>query len=131
MAPMKLTLRDGIASVLLAAILVPYVGYLVRGEMPFIQDPRGMSAAALVLGLAAYLVAVRATTGTPAGRMEVGLATATFVLGVVAVALAETAAAEVLLAVFVAAIVVTWAVTMLRHAGLLPTGSPPTALTHR
>ena len=41
---MKLTLRDGIATLLVAAILVPYVGYLVNGEMPFIKDPRGMAA---------------------------------------------------------------------------------------
>ena len=48
---MKLTLRDGIATLLVAAILVPYVGYLVNGEMPFIKDPRGMAATGLVLGL--------------------------------------------------------------------------------
>ena len=33
---MKLSIRDVIATVLVAAILVPYVGFLVNGEMPFI-----------------------------------------------------------------------------------------------
>jgi hypothetical protein len=108
-APTKLTIRDGIATGLLVAILVPYVGYLVRGEMPFVQDARGMSATGLVLGVVAYLVAGRITTATAAGRVELGAAVATFALGVAALVLAETVAAEVLLAVFVAAIVVTWA----------------------
>lgn len=49
---MRLTLRDLVATILVAAIGVPYVGYLVNGEMPFIKDPRGMSAVGLVLGAA-------------------------------------------------------------------------------
>ena len=40
--------RDWVATLLVAAIAVPYIGYLIRGEMPFIQDPRGMSATGLV-----------------------------------------------------------------------------------
>ena len=50
---MRLTLRDLVATILVAAVGVPYVGYLVNGEMPFIKDPRGMSAVGLVLGAAA------------------------------------------------------------------------------
>ena len=53
---MKIGWRDGVATFLVAAIVVPYVGYLVRGSMPFIQDPRGMTATGLVLGLAAAAV---------------------------------------------------------------------------
>ena len=127
---MKLTTRDGLATLLLAAILVPYVGYLIRGEMPFIQDPRGMSATALVLGAAIFLTAGRFTTSTALGKTEIGLATATLVLGAVALVLAEAAAAEVLLALFVGAIVDVWATQMLDHAGMLTGGSGPTALTH-
>ena len=127
---MKLTLRDGIASVLLAAILIPYAGYLIRGEMPFIQDPRGMSATALVLGAAAFLTAGRFTGSTAVGKVEVALTIVALTMGVVALALAETAAAEALLAVFVGTIVVVWAVQMLHHAGLLAGGSTPTALPH-
>ena len=44
----KLSVRDGIATVALLAVLIPYVGYLIRGEMPFIEDPRGMAAVGLV-----------------------------------------------------------------------------------
>lgn len=42
---MKLTLRDLVATLLVAAIAIPYVGYLVNGEMPFVKDARGMAGA--------------------------------------------------------------------------------------
>jgi hypothetical protein len=51
--------RDLVATLLVIAIGIPYVGYLVRGEMPFVQDPRGMSATGLVLGLVAFFAAAR------------------------------------------------------------------------
>lgn len=41
------------AGTLLAAIAVPYIGYLIRGDMPFVQDPRGMAAIGLVVGVVA------------------------------------------------------------------------------
>jgi hypothetical protein len=57
---MRITTTDVIATLLVAAIVVPYLGYLAWGDMPFIQDPRGMAATGLILGLAAALVAGRA-----------------------------------------------------------------------
>lgn len=33
---MRLTWKDGLATVLVAAIVVPYIGYLAQGSMPFI-----------------------------------------------------------------------------------------------
>jgi hypothetical protein len=51
---MKLKCKDLIATILFAAIAVPYVGYLVNGEVPFIKDPRGMSATGLVLGMVPF-----------------------------------------------------------------------------
>ena len=125
---MKLTLRDGAGTLLVAAILVPYVGYLIKGEMPFIEDPRGMSAVGLLLGVAAFLTAGRISTATAVDKVELGLGIVGLTVGIAALALAETAAAEVLLAIFIAAIVVVWAVQTLHHAGLLHTGSGPTAL---
>ena len=41
-------------------------------------------------------------------------------LGIVALVLAETAAAEVLLAVFMASILIVWAIELMDHAGILP-----------
>jgi hypothetical protein len=63
--------------------------------------------------------------------VEIGIALVTLAMGLVTLALAETAAAEVLLAVFVAAIAVAWVVEMLHHAGVLPVRSTPTALPRR
>jgi hypothetical protein len=117
---MRLKIRDLVATILVAAIAVPYIGYLINGEMPFIKDPRGMSATGLVLGVAAYLVLRRGDLFDRVGKAETGLAVLALVLGVVALALAETAAAEVLLAVFMGSILIVWAVELLDHAGILP-----------
>jgi steroid 5-alpha reductase family enzyme len=128
---MKLTLRDGIATLLVAAILVPYVGFLVNGEMPFIKDPRGMAATGLVLGVVAFLVGSRFSMAGTLDKVEFGLAMVSLALGVVALIAAETAAAEALLAAFIATVVVVWAIEMLDHAGLIHIGSAPTAGARR
>jgi hypothetical protein len=44
---MRLKARDLVAPLLVALIAVPYIGYLVREEMPFMKDARGMSATGL------------------------------------------------------------------------------------
>ena len=59
---------------------------------------------------------------------EHGLGFAVLVFGLAALAFAETAAAELLLAGFVAGIVLVWAAQMLHHSGLF--ARPPTALPH-
>ena len=117
---MKLKFKDLLATILLAAIAVPYVGYLINGEMPFIKDPRGMSATGLVLGVAAFLVMRQNDLFDRVGKAETGLAAVSLVLGLVALGLAETAAAEVLLAVFMGSILVVWAIELMDHAGILP-----------
>jgi hypothetical protein len=54
-----MTSKDVVATVLVALVVIPYIGYLVAGEMPFIKAPRGMAASALILGTAAALIAGR------------------------------------------------------------------------
>ena len=127
---MRLRMRDLIGTILVVAIGIPYVGYLINGEMPFIKDPRGMSAVGLLLGIAAFLVMRSGDALDRLGTAEVGLATVSLVLGVVALAVAETAAAEVLLAIFMASILVVWAVDLMDHGGWLPGAGHPTGLTH-
>ena len=123
---MRLKAKDWVATILVAAIAVPYIGYLVRGEMPFVEDARGMSGTGLVLGVTAYLVMTRGDVFDRTVRAETTLAVVSLVLGLVALAYAETSAAEVLLAVFMASIAVVWAVKLIDHAGVLhwhqPTG---------
>jgi hypothetical protein len=117
---MRLKFKDLIATILFAAIAVPYVGYLINGEMPFIKDPRGMSATGLVLGTFAFLVMCWDDLFDRVGKAETALGAVSLVLGLVALALAETTAAEVLLAVFMGSIVVVWAVMLIDHAGIRP-----------
>jgi hypothetical protein len=117
---MKLTMRDLIATLLVAAIGVPYIGYLVNGEMPFLQDPRGMAAVGLVLGAGAFFVLRGGNAKDRVGTTENVLAILALVLGLVALAFAETAAAEVLLAVFMGSILVVWVAEVADHAGWVP-----------
>lgn len=123
---MRLKVRDWVATILVAAIAVPYIGYLVRGEMPFIKDPRGLAAVGLVLGGTAYLVMMSGDSLDRIGKTEVTLAVVSLALGVATLLFAEAGVAEVLLAVFMASVAVTWAVKLVDHAGLLhwhgPTG---------
>jgi len=103
----RITYKDAVATLLVAAIVVPYLGYLAWGDMPFIQDLRGMAATGLVLGLAAAAVAGRAAFDPePMHRAALAAGVAALALGIAALLVGSS---EVLLAVFIAAIVVTWA----------------------
>ncbi|WP_343987162.1 hypothetical protein [Terrabacter terrae] len=124
---MRLKLRDLIGTLLVLAIAIPYVGYLVRGEMPLVQDPRGMSAVGLLLGTAAFLVVRSGDELDRFGRGEIGLAVVSLALGLAALVFAETAFAEVLLAVFMASILVVWLLEIAHHAGLVHLHGAPTA----
>jgi hypothetical protein len=121
---MRLTVRDLVSTLLVIAIGVPYIGYLVRGEMPFIEDPRGMAATGLVLGTAAFLVARSGDRLDQVGKAEVGLAGVSLALGIAALIFAEAAAAELLLALFMGSIAVVWLVEMVDHAGYMPGHHP-------
>lgn len=115
---MRLQVRDLVATALVLAVAVPYVGYLVNGSMPYIEDPRGMAAVGLLLGALAFVVMRSGDEVDRAGNVEAAIALVSLGLGLVALAFAETAAAEVLLAVFVVSVLVVWAVEMVDHAGV-------------
>ena len=126
---MRFTIRDLYASLLVAATVVPYIGYLVTGSMPFISDARGMAGTGLVLGFAAFLVARRPSQTDRLTRWETGLGIATLVIGATALGIAELAGAQVLLATFIAAIVAVWGLEMLHHAGIVHARAATTAPT--
>lgn len=113
----RLRLRDLVATLLVVAIAIPYIGYLVNGSMPFVEDPRGMAAVGLLLGAAAFIVIRTGDEFDRAGKVESAVAGVSLVLGLVALALAETAAAELLLAVFMASILVVLVMELVDHAG--------------
>lgn len=121
---MRLKVRDLVATLLVAAIAVPYVGYLIDGDVPLVQDARGMAAVGLLLGAAAFAVLVGDNKRDRVGKIETGLAVLSAVLGVIALALAETAAAEVLLAIFMVSILVVLAAELIDHAGWWHAGHP-------
>lgn len=114
---MKLTWRDVAATGLIAGIVVPYTGYLIRGSMPFIHDARAMATTALIIAVVACFtgdlsfMAVRwqAFTGTAAslGAVTLGFG--------IAAAVTENSG---LLACFIIAIVGMWAFVMSRRANL-------------
>ncbi len=122
---MRLQLRDLVATALVLAVAVPYVGYLTTGSMPYIEDARGMAAVGLLLGALAFVVMRSGDELDRVSQVEAGIALVALALGLVALAFAETAAAEALLAVFMVSIVVVWAVEMVDHAGLTHWHEPP------
>ena len=118
---MKLTRKDLIATLLIAAVVVPYIGYLVWDEMPFIQDPRGMATVGIVgvlLGFAAWGLGLRSVFG----KVMLVLGVATLGLGIAA-ALVGAEGSELLLATFIGAIVVVWGIETMHDAGLFGTGA--------
>lgn len=122
---MRLTWRDGVATILVAAIIVPYVGYLINGSMPFIQDPTGMAGVGLFFGLAAAVIgdwiAVAAGTAQRVTTMALGIVS--FGLGIAALLsehLFSAAGSAIVLGAFMLSIFGLWAFALLRHSGILP-----------
>ena len=117
---MRFHLKDLIATLLIGAVAVPYIGYLLRGEMPPIEDAHGMAGTALVFGAVACLVMWRGDPWDRTGKGETALAVVSLGLGLAAFELSETAAADLLLAVFMVSLVLVWLVKVSDHTGLLP-----------
>lgn len=110
----KLTLRDLLATLIVAAVAVPFVGYSVRGSMPFVQDPRGMAGVGIVGALLAFAAFGRHGFGT--GTFEtvmVTLAVITIGFGIAAL-IAETM--WWLLVPMVAGLVLMWALALMHDA---------------
>ena len=124
---MRLGLRDVVAALLVAAIIAPYAGLLLRGGVPYVESVQMMAAVALVLGTAAFLIADHISLATVIGRVGVCLALLTFALGVTTMALALTAAGQPLLDAFVTGILLTWGIQLLDHAGYAPRSCDPAA----
>jgi hypothetical protein len=124
---MRLTWKDAAATMLVAAILVPYFGYLARGSMPFIHDARGMAAAALIIGAVTCYAGDRRVMA----RRWTVLTAVTALLGAAALGLGIAAivtASGGVLAALIACIVALWALTTARHAaGTLSRATTPPA----
>jgi hypothetical protein len=113
----RLTARDMIATVVVAATVVPYVGYLINGSMPFIEDPRGMAGVGLV-GLILSFVAWGVGLRTSFGKALLAGGFASLAVGFAAL-LIGTEGNDTLLAVFIGTIVVLWAAETAVRAGVV------------
>ena len=121
----NLTIRDAIATLITAAVVVPFVGYSIRGSMPFLQDPRGMA------GIGIVGVVLLATTFGPAafrahrtGAILTVVGLVAFGFGIAAL-IAETS--WTLLVPMVAGIVVLWVLGLTGDAVRI---TRPTAVRH-
>jgi hypothetical protein len=119
---MRLTFRDHMATLLVAGIAVPYLGYLVFGMMPFILNARGMAGTGMVLGLTACIIGARTGDGLDAGFWLLGLlGAATLAAGISALVSGN----GTLLALFMGGIGVLWLLSTLRHAYAVPVPDVP------
>ena len=82
---MERSTRLLLAGGLVAATVIPYVGYAIAGEMPFVDDARGMGFIGLVLGAAAWFILGIRAFGTR--WLAIGGAVVAAALGVVAAVL--------------------------------------------
>lgn len=113
----KLTVRDLLATLIMAAVVVPFIGYSVRGSMPFVQDARGMAAVGIVGALLAFVAFGREGFGSGVFEytmITLGLVTIGFAIAALVV---ETSWA--LLVPMVAGLVVMWGFALLHDAGYL------------
>ncbi len=127
-----LTFRDVVATILVAAIAIPYIGYLINGSMPFIEDPTGMAGVGLILGLAAAAVGgwIVLREGTVTAITSAGLGIVSLALGIAALVgenLFDPTTRAFVLGGFMATIAILWAVALLRHSGIIPAETPSTS----
>jgi hypothetical protein len=112
-------------TLIVAAVVVPFIGYSVRGSMPFVHDPRGMAGVGIAGCLLMFAALGRERLGT--GTFEwfmVTLGVLTLGFGIAAL-VAETSWA--LLVPMVAGLVIIWAAGLLHDAGYI---APAHAVRH-
>lgn len=116
---MKLQRKDLGATLLMVAIAVAYIGFLIRGEWPPIEDARGMTGTAFVFAVVTYSVLWRGDALDRRGRWEAVMAAVSLAFGVTVYELSDSGAAQPLLAVFMLSILGVWMVKLLDHVGAL------------
>ena len=116
----KLTGRDALATLIVLAAVIPFIGYSVRGTWPVVEDPSGMAGIGIVGALGAMWAFGRRAfgSGVYAATMTV-LAAIAIGFGVGAL-IAETTWA--LLVPMVAGLAAVWLLGVLHDAGVLQAG---------
>ncbi len=108
------TRRGVLATLVVAAVVVPFVGYSVHGSMPLVEDPGGMAAVG-ILGVLGVGIAFGddAFRDARIGAVMAVLAVVGLAFGVVAVVVNSWA----LLVPMMAALVALWLVGLVEQAG--------------
>jgi hypothetical protein len=113
----KLTVRDLLATLVIAAVVVPFIGYSVRGSMPFVQDPRGMAGVGIVgAALTIAVLGRKAFSAGLFGAVMLTLGVITIGCGIAAL-IAETVWA--LLVPMMAGLVLMWLLDLAHDAGFV------------
>lgn len=120
---MRLTWRDGIATLLTAAAVAIFWALQAGFSLPLVASVRGAAAAILLIGVAACATGARMYERGPLFTTLGFLGTVAFFAGLVAIIWASEAA----LAIEISVIVFLWAATTIRHALTPP---PPITLAH-
>jgi hypothetical protein len=115
----RLTWRDGAATVLVGAATGVYLCNLLGVQVPLISDRGDVAAAGLVLGVVACIVDDWTIKHTALVRTLSALSISALVIGIAAMA----AESQILLAVFVGMLVMLWMVSTMAHAGVIATRS--------
>ena len=124
-ATASLTLRDILATLVVAAVVVPFIGYSVRGPCRWCTTPGGMAGIGIAGCLLTFTAFGRDAPGTGAfERFMVTLGVLTLGSGMAALT-AETSWA--LLVPMVAGLVIIWAADLLHDAAYIP---PAQAVRH-
>lgn len=113
MSGVRLRIRDLLALLLLVAVLVPYVGYLVDGEMPLIENAQAMASTGLLMGGLAFWVIRGGRRPLRLGKVEAGAAGLALVLYILTIALGSTSAAELLLGAFICSLLLVFTLDLL------------------
>ena len=125
----KPTLRDILATLVVAAVVVPFIGCPVRGSMPFAHGPRGMAGVGIAGCLLTFAVRGRGALGTGTfERVMMTLGVLTLGSGIAAL-IAETTWA--LLVPMVAGLVIIWAAALLHDTGYIAPAHAVTATPER
>jgi Na+-transporting methylmalonyl-CoA/oxaloacetate decarboxylase gamma subunit len=119
---MRLTWRDGVATLLTAAVAGLYWAYLAGADLPLVSGPRALAGAVLVIGLGACAIGGGGLTADGM-RSRYGRSMSAFaaVPGIAALVTIITGNG-VILAVLVTSVVAMWLVATLRHAFVEPGG---------
>jgi len=101
---MKPSWKDGVASALVALVVIVYIGYLsVEDGLPLVRDPRGMAAVGLILGFASRRIGGR--RGIEHEQVAFAAGLGSMALGILALATES----GLVLALFITSIVALWA----------------------